>query len=317
MLSQAHLYTHHYKLRLGHRDRLGEHMTNLLHASGMQIGKRNSNLDLDTYRSFWKGIQLNERSPQFKSMISYVPRRLLLPFLSTSITNLHRTKKHAALDSEFGRGWQQINKPPLYFYSYEKLEVYVPRQWCNYLSKHFSIMQDWVMWELSCYLTKRNPTVPCLVSKLMPPHRGPMNKQKQLWQLVSGAFPNQLRCPYSPTPLTAKHVIDHFIPHSFVHHDLPWNLVPTTSQANSAKSDRLPSLTKYMTNFLDMQELAITVLTNQPVKLQELAEAYEFDIFEGDKLTQVKAHPKHLRSKLSKTIKRNHDMAASQGYPTW
>lgn len=318
MLERAHLYTHHYKLRLGHRDKLDKHLENVVKASGGNINKRTGNLDLNTYRNFWKKIKLNEEATAFRQMIEYVPRRLLVPFLPQSIKNLNRKDKRQIIDAEFGQGWKKMRQPPLYFYSYPRREVEVPEEWCRYLSEHHTILHNWVLWNLASYLSVRNPSVPGINTKLMPPNRGPLTNLKLLWGRAWARQPGGLLCPYTRIPLLPKqYALDHFIPHSFIHHDLSWNLVPTTKAANSAKSDRLPPLDKYLGNFLDMQETAIHILAEQPGKLKEITVSYEQDVFEGEKLASVLANRTRMQKKLRQIIERNHEAASSQGFPLW
>ena len=47
--------------------------------------------------------------------------------------------------------------------------------------------------------------------------------------------------------------IDHFIPWSFVSHDLLWNLIPVDGSINSSKSNRLPELNTYLPKLASMQ----------------------------------------------------------------
>ena len=47
--------------------------------------------------------------------------------------------------------------------------------------------------------------------------------------------------------------MEHFIPYSFVSHDLIWNLIPADKKFNNSKSDKLPSLNKYFEPFFILQ----------------------------------------------------------------
>ena len=75
-----------------------------------------------------------------------------------------------------------------------------------------------------------------------------LQNAKKFWKIVVDK--NNLKCPYTGKPIIEDYSIDHFIPWSFVTHDLLWNLVPVLNRSvNSSKSDNLPSFDKYFSNF--------------------------------------------------------------------
>jgi CRISPR/Cas system Type II protein with McrA/HNH and RuvC-like nuclease domain len=53
--------------------------------------------------------------------------------------------------------------------------------------------------------------------------------------------------------------LDHYLPWSFVGHDLLWNLIPTIPSVNSSKSNNIPSNEEYFHKFVDMQHLGLTI----------------------------------------------------------
>ena len=57
-----------------------------------------------------------------------------------------------------------------------------------------------------------------------------------------------------------KYVIEHFVPYSWVSHDLIWNLIPADSSFNSSKSDKLPPLERYFNDFFALQKTAVDVV---------------------------------------------------------
>ena len=63
---------------------------------------------------------------------------------------------------------------------------------------------------------------------------------------------------YTDVPLhKGGYDLDHFIPWSFVSHDLIWNLLPANGSINSSKSDKLPNLDKYLPRLATMQQQAV------------------------------------------------------------
>jgi hypothetical protein len=57
--------------------------------------------------------------------------------------------------------------------------------------------------------------------------------------------------------------LDHFIPWSFVSHNLLWNLLPSDSSINSSKSNRLPSLDRYLPSYAKLHHKAIQTIYEQ------------------------------------------------------
>ena len=51
--------------------------------------------------------------------------------------------------------------------------------------------------------------------------------------------------------------LDHFIPWSFVVHDMLWNLLPSDSSVNSSKSNCIPSLDRYLEPMAMLQHDAL------------------------------------------------------------
>ena len=54
--------------------------------------------------------------------------------------------------------------------------------------------------------------------------------------------------------------LDHFIPWSFVSHDLLWNLIPAASCVNSSKSNKLPDLDYYLPRLAKKQQYGLQVM---------------------------------------------------------
>lgn len=315
MLERAHLYTHHFELKLGHKDHLNRHLNNVLHECNQSLDKPNTHLDENSHREFWNKINIDDSSPTLQEMYKYVPKRLLSPFLKEKVPE---AKKNRVLDNTFGRGYDKdMDDLPLYFYCNTQKEIYVPTIWGSYFNKHNTILKKWVLRELSCYLERRNSGVPCIGLKLEKLKRGTLNKQHDFWKLVQSK--KKLICPYSGSVLTDKYVVDHFIPYSFIYHDELWNLVPATQEANLKKSDRLPPLDKYLDRFLSTQKSAIEVLVElvEPEqKFADYVQVYKYEIFEED-LDVIVKHPEDMLAKLGKIITYNHQKAAELGYPIW
>ena len=140
-------------------------------------------------------------------------------------------------------------------------EIVINDNWVDYLTEHYSILRDFTFWNLTEFLQKRNPNVPDVPSKLIKPiQRDSLTKQRQYWNTYIETV-GSLNCIYTGKQIFAKQYdLDHFVPWSFVSHNLLWNLIPADSSINSSKSNNLPPLEKYLRPFANVQQNAIKTL---------------------------------------------------------
>lgn len=114
-------------------------------------------------------------------------------------------------------------------------------QWVPYLQKHKEILQAFTYQNLASKLEVLNPLMPALLAKLLP-----QNKREALTaqRAYFSAFlqHQQLTSIYTGQSVSLQDdfALDHFLPWSFVHHDLIWNLTPISRELNSSKSNQLP-----------------------------------------------------------------------------
>jgi hypothetical protein len=135
--------------------------------------------------------------------------------------------------------------------------------WRNYLSINAKILKDFCYWNLVLYLQGKNPNIPDIPNKLIKPTlRNSLIKQrKKFWDLVINEL-GTVECIYTGKKLTiGNYAVEHFIPYSFVSHNLIWNLIPANESFNSVKSNKLPSLDKYFKPFFNLQKTAVEIVT--------------------------------------------------------
>ena len=140
-------------------------------------------------------------------------------------------------------------------------EIVINDNWVEYLTEHYSILRDFAFWNLTEFLQKRNPNVPDVPSKLIKPIlRDSLTKQHKFWDAYIETV-GSIRCIYTNKPLIAKdYDLDHFIPWSFVSHNLLWNLLPADSSINSSKSNNLPPLDVYLKPYAELHHNALKTI---------------------------------------------------------
>lgn len=188
---------------------------------------------------------------EVRSLDKYVPFRFLTPWFAEELRGLADAARHTRT-RELAAASFDKDAPALYRFCEDAIELH-PR-WSAYLQRHRRIVGDFCLWNLLDFLRGKNPNVPSIAEKLFRPQRRRLNGvPRKFWNLTLDARPD-LRCPYSGQPLEkGAYDIDHFVPWSFVSHDLLWNLAPTAAAANRSKGDALPNLDVYFDVFAALQ----------------------------------------------------------------
>lgn len=143
--------------------------------------------------------------------------------------------------------------------------ILINPEWMDYLISNAKVLKDFCFWNLALFLQAKNPNVPDIPNKLIKPAtRSSLTRQRtQFWDLVLDEL-GSVKCIYTGQELTkGNYAIEHFIPYSFVSHDLIWNLIPADKSFNSSKSNKLPILEKYFQPFYLLQKNAYEIVKNK------------------------------------------------------
>ena len=199
----------------------------------------------------------------------------------------------------------------------EKADFYIELNpvWDEYLHTHYKILMDFTYWNLMQFLQARNPNVPAISSKLIRPEsRSSLANQHRYWNKVI-QIGGPVRCIYTGHELyPSDYELDHFIPWSFVSHDLLWNLIPADGSINSSKSNYLPDLDIYLPKLAKLQHhsLKVSIQANyQPTILEDfLSLGYtpkEFVLMNEEEFLEV----------YRRTFGPMHQIALNMGFETW
>jgi len=152
-------------------------------------------------------------------------------------------------------------------YALNKEYIEVNPYWKDYIIENSKILKNFCYWNLVLFLQAKNPNVPDIPNKIIKqPNRKSLNRQRiYFWDLFFSHTDNgYIKCIYSGKDLTiGDYAVEHFIPYSFVSHDLIWNLIPADKSFNSSKSDKLPPLEKYFNSFFTLQKAAIEIVKDK------------------------------------------------------
>jgi hypothetical protein len=134
--------------------------------------------------------------------------------------------------------------------------------WSNYFQKNIVVIRDFCYWNLASFLQQKNPNVPDIPGKLVKPAKRPglSSQRSYFWNPVLEEL-GKIRCIYTGKTLNKTgYAIEHFVPYSFVSHDLIWNLIPADQSFNSSKGDKLPPMEKYFDSFFKIQTKAVQAM---------------------------------------------------------
>lgn len=154
------------------------------------------------------------------------------------------------------------NNCPYAIYKSPEKRIVINPSWTEYFSDNYGLLCDYCYWNLTLFLQRRNPNVPDIPHKLIQPlERSSLAQQRKYWDIIFESV-GTIPCIYTGKMLSKDSFdLDHFIPWSFVAHDLMWNLVPADSSINSSKSNHLPALDKYLASFAERQQTGIRIVS--------------------------------------------------------
>ncbi len=300
-------YSHcFFKLSFGSQDQIAIELDRLNLSIGKQ-GLKGDFISKEQIRKKIKQQRLNDR------LLDYVPYRINAPFFEEELRGKRDSIKNKAVVKLAEDNFD--SRKPLFKYNSDN-SIKVHPEWVEYFRINYAIIRGWASWEWLKYMQRCNPSVPAISNKLFPPNsRDSLGLQTKYWKSV--LINAQLRCIYSGEVLNENDFsLDHFLPWSFVTHDLLWNLIPTTKSVNSSKSDNLPAL-DYLDSFVKLQHTGLLVSRQQlPIRTwTKLIESYISDlrVSEGDLLNIDR-----LRNSYEAIIIPQINLATSHGFtPNW
>ena len=234
MVANAWYPVHYFKLSFGKSDSMYAAIKSIQEITGLPYDASKKEVE-ETLKAI---LDRRDIKSTLKVFTLNVPFRFLRPWIDTS------DDKEVVIRS------QQYENGALYALTRDENEEWIINInpiWSQYLFDHYPILLDFAYWNLTLFLQTRNPNVPNIPNKLIRPEaRKSLNNQRKFWNIVIGEG-GPIKCIYTGANLyVGGFDLDHFIPWSFVTHDLAWNLMPSNPSINSSKSDKIPDLDFYL-----------------------------------------------------------------------
>lgn len=301
MIANAWYPVTYFRLSFGKSESLHDAILNLQSEHHIPI-----NIDTKELTNLLKELsQSSDFRKQFNFLQLNVPFRFLRPWIDTSDDRLVVIRSQSfennclyKLERSEGNLWIELN--PI---------------WFSYLQENYDILKSFAYWGLVNFLQVRNPNVPNISNKLIKKEeRNPLIAQRKFWNIAINKG-LELRCIYTDALLdTNNYDIDHFIPWSFVSHDLLWNLIPANSIINSSKSNKLPDLNVYLPKLAQVHQSALR-LNLEVNKNNKLLEDYLSMGYTPQDI--VLMNKERLLDCFYQTFAPMNQIALNMGFKTW
>ena len=267
-----------YRLSLGRQDKLQHVILEIQQASGLA-----PNAVPEAIRKFVESSAAAQA--KLDCFKRYVPTRFLTPWFAETLgperNELIRTRE---IQEKASRSQKTPFASPYYFDgSGTKCSIRMNDSWRNFLMENMSVVLAFAEHHLALYLQARNPNVPGVVNKLRAPTAPQLTAARNFWRLVRTDFERsgkhgEFRDIYSQRPLGDSFSIDHFLPWSFVVHDLLWNLTPVEPATNSSKNDVLPDLDLYLPRLAKLHFAAIETAKEWRKFPEDYTDCFKLDV---------------------------------------
>ena len=301
MVANAWYPIHYFRLSFGKSDSLFEIVMELQRITQIPIDANAETI----IEGLTERLQDKQICKLLNILTLNVPYRFLRPWIDTSD------------DKEMVRRSQAFENGCLYSLHKETGDFYIilNLDWNQYLHSHYNILVDFAYWNLTLFLQARNPNVPAIPNKLIRPEvRNSLTKQHNYWDMVMN-IGGPIRCIYTNTELYPDdYDLDHFIPWSFVSHDLLWNLIPSDGSINSSKSNKLPELDFYLPKLADLQHHSLQLILNadtEPKVLEDFI-SLGYTARELANMDDVR-----FRELYERTFNPINQIALNMGFETW
>lgn len=262
-----------YRLSLGRQDKLQDVILELQELSGLS-----PHATPDAIRKFVEGSSVALGKLEY--FRRYVPTRFLAPWLADQLRGERDDTARTRKTLEFAKASQTTAFACPYYF--EGNDVRLNDSWRLFLVENFGIVQSFAAHHFAHYLQARNPNVPGVVNKLHAPTVRQLTAARDFWRLARSDFAKEGKLAdfkdiYSERQLADSFSVDHFLPWSFVVHDLLWNLTPVEAATNSSKNDVLPDLDIYLPRLAKLHFNAVQAAKQRPKLLEDYMDCFKQD----------------------------------------
>lgn len=312
MIADAWYMVIEYNLNLGPKDTL----ENLVYLIKMKNPELKSKEEKSAIIDFLRDTDDKEIISKKRTLTYNVPYRLQSPFMRNMNGNDWNVGENELIS--------RINQEKRLIYYFSELKglttvIRVQEDWANYIQKNQEIIRGWLEYKMIQYLQRRNPNVPGIVDKIKPPQKRELERVKKYWKLILTLEPvDEI---YGGKSLTEDNIsIDHFVPWAYVAHDEMWNLIPTTKEINSTKSNKLPDWDYFKELAKQEYEKSYKLIWEYDKVHEEFDKCVKYHINSDDiryRLYREGLTPIEFAGELESIIKPVYNSAMNCGFGNW
>jgi hypothetical protein len=308
-----------FKLKLDKDDKILDHIKKLKEIPELENFFKQS---IISYKDFATKINSLQDNFSIKEIYAHLKKNVPFRFLSPWIEHSKlEVDKHYTQKFFMNENYDPKFLLPYKFYWKEnEIQLEISSWFQTLLSNNKSIIEHWWRYNFAKYIQDKNPLMPGILSKLEKMERD-QSVAKIFWQPYLQKR-GGIDCIYTRKKLTDSYDMDHFIPWSFVGHNLLWNIIPVDSEFNRVKkSDKLPNLKKYLSSFLDAQ--LDCLFENEKILLHTYAMEKDYiqrknisnRIIEDYELKKIdykeslRINHRKIRESIEEKISNSHDLA--------
>ncbi len=242
MIARVWYPVNYFKLSFGRQDQLSKCVFDIKKEFNLSDGI--SEQELLTFLNRNKEDKFLQK--QVRKLVRYVPYRFIRPWFSNEI----RAKNDQEVN-QYILDYQYVGNRQLPYYI-TTIGIKLNSEVLTGIKRELGLIESFTQYHLLKYLEKNNPNVPNLLLKSSRPLERKLSAPRRLWKAYV-ANSTRFYDIYTNKPLRVSEIsIDHFLPWSFVTHDLLWNLHPVSKNINIVKSNSLPSI-DYLPVFCELQ----------------------------------------------------------------
>jgi hypothetical protein len=297
-----------FKLSFGKQDGFKKIVDILCLSDTLNISNFNSNPTIYFRETIANNITLRS---EIKNLSRWVPYRFIRPFFKNQLIGVpdHTVNnKIIELSNQYSK-----EKPNLIPYYFVGDNIVFTTYWKNYLKKNIGMIRGFTIWKLASFVQKHNPNVTNIATKLFKPEKRNLNINIKSWEYYINQK-KSIQCIYSNELIHSNFSLDHFVPWSYAVHDLNWNIIPTSKNVNSSKSDNLPSLERYLSGFIAMQRDFFSNLYESEFPLKKRILEHYCVLFNDSLFNISKISHEKFEEKLEETILPMIQIASNMGF---
>ncbi len=294
-----------FMLSLGRQDKLQDVVTDIRNLSDLPPNASRAHIRQ------WVGSSQQAKA-KLEFLRRYVPTRFLTPWFTTTLSGIRSDLQRSEMIRQLAKSSQRSFNPSPY--RIEGDSIVLHPWWFAFFRDNLGVVAAFAKHSFAIYLQARNPSVPGIINKLDAPASRQLTSARRCWKHVLEKLSQSNHGAkfvdiYTGKRLEADFSIDHFLPWTFVAHDLFWNLTPVSASTNARKSNNLPNLDLYLPKLVAMHHPAISVMHDHPSLIEDYLDCFKVGIHE---LTSMS--PRLLFQRYQAVVAPQTQIALNQGF---